>query len=91
MTIDEFYQESEKRQRSAELDFGVWWRRKAAWPTYRVTYVEDTGEVYASGSDGSFEILGIIEGGRGAAERVLEGWADQCGPQDSLDWVIQRL
>jgi hypothetical protein len=37
----------EARKLSLELDFGVWWTHGRSWPKYRVSLVEDTGELIA--------------------------------------------
>lgn len=99
-TKETFYDTSEiglKRMRSRELDFGVWW-----WdgqPTlsnqYRVTWIADTGEVYASRFDYAvqgerYRVLGTIPTEE-EVERVLQGWAEECGKPESLRWVESRV
>jgi hypothetical protein len=44
-SLDLFYELDERRRRSPELDFGVWWR----WGNdhYRLTWVDATGELIA--------------------------------------------
>jgi hypothetical protein len=44
-SVEAFYQADERRRRSPELDFGVWWR--AAGVVYRLTWVDATGELIA--------------------------------------------
>lgn len=41
-----FYAADERRRLSPEVDFGVWWRGPAA-SVFRLTWVEETGEVIA--------------------------------------------
>lgn len=64
-TIKDFYAEDERRAHSPELDFGVHWREggSTAWSeTYRVSYVEATGELYAfSNVRGEVELLATLE------------------------------
>lgn len=45
-SIDLFYDLDERRRRSREIDYGVWWR----WhdELYRVSWVEATGELIAA-------------------------------------------
>jgi hypothetical protein len=90
-TLEAFYSADERRRRSGELDFGVWWRDGSTWPTYRVSWIEATGELYAIAQAGSrrVEVLGHF-GARGAVEAGLRGWANQCGGPNSLAWVRRR-
>jgi hypothetical protein len=44
-TVEAFYTADERRRRSPELDYGVWWRRRGV--VYRLTWVEATGELIA--------------------------------------------
>ena len=97
--IEAFYSEDERRRRSGECDYGVWWRGDVSIPTYRISYVQATGEVYAiqltSGYDAA-EVLAVIAPDEGdiyyrTLDRILEGWPDQCGEIGSLSWVRERL
>lgn len=44
-SVEAFYRADERRRRSREYDYGVWWRKGAT--TYRITWVVDTGELIA--------------------------------------------
>jgi hypothetical protein len=44
-SVEAFYAGDGRRRPSAELDFGVWWRWRGI--VYRLTWVEDTGELIA--------------------------------------------
>ena len=45
--VDEFYSDNSARRRSPEADYGVHWKLDG-WPnSWRVSYVRDTGEIYA--------------------------------------------
>jgi len=44
--LETFYTVDPKRRLSPEYDFGVWWK-DSAFGTWRVSWVADTGEVYA--------------------------------------------
>lgn len=90
MNREEFYK-NETRKKSRELDFGVWWRDGRDWPTYRVTWVADTGEVVAvNNNTEDYQILGKIRTEE-LVEEQLKGWAEICGNRDSLDWVRRQL
>lgn len=88
-TKSEFYKD-QLREKSRELDFGVWWRDGANYPTYRVSWIENTGEIYAIDPDDKIEILGIIPNEK-RTEEVLIGWANMCGLMNSLQWVRNRI
>jgi len=96
LSKDQFYKDpvlGEARRRSPELDFGVWWREAWAVPTYRISWVEDTGEVIAvenrnDQAGDRYEIIGKTEPkNREAIENKLKGWAEKCGGLHSLSWV----
>jgi hypothetical protein len=92
--IEAFYSADERRRFSGETDYGVMWADGDGygWPTYRVSWVETTGEFYAvrlaDEFAGHVELLGKVEG-RQNAERALKGWAE-VQPM-TLDWVRRRL
>jgi hypothetical protein len=61
--IAAFYAMDERRERSGEMDFGVWWsdRERSGPPNHRVSVVADMGEVYAINmTDGTVELIGTI-------------------------------
>jgi hypothetical protein len=89
MDKKEFYKDK-KRERSPELDFGVWWRDGKVWPTYRVTWIENTGEIYTE-CGGDIEILGVLMVSRKEIEKILKGWAKACGELYSLDWLRKKI
>jgi hypothetical protein len=65
------------------------------WPTSRVTWIENTGEVYAiplsnDVTEQKIEILGIVPTEE-KIEEYLKGWADKCTGMNSLDWVRNIL
>jgi hypothetical protein len=108
-----FYAADERRRRSGELDFGVWWRRNGL--VFRVTWVEATGELIAvqlsgprveallepgsvrpagfmviGGDPDNLTVIGTVRE-RAVVERLLDGWAEMCGEQESLGWVLDRV
>lgn len=54
------------------------------------TAPEYAGMAIIGGDPGGVYVLGTIAG-REAIERILEGWAEICGHDDSLVWVRGRL
>ena len=104
-TLDDYYAGDLRRRCSPEADYGVHWRL-TPWDYYwRVSYVRDTGEVYAvhQGSTiGPVFVLAIVkpdpvpDGDRrllyyATLDAILDGWPEQCGRPDSLRWVRDRL
>jgi DNA-directed RNA polymerase subunit RPC12/RpoP len=93
--VEAFYAELPDidRRFSIEVDFGVWWTKpNEVWPHYRLSWVENTGElieVELRGKDASICVLAVIQG-RAAIEHVLYGWAQRCAPE-GLRWVYRRL
>jgi len=93
-----FYSGREDRERSRELDFGVWWNETGLAGVVRrgvrVTYVATTGEVIAVYPTGTHSILAVLPvedpDDFTLVERLLDGWADICGAANSLDWVRDR-
>lgn len=94
--IEAFYAERDARRRSGEVDFGVMWCQETErWPTYRVSWIEETGEFYAirlasapGRPKGGVELLGTVVS-RAGADAALAGWAHQ--EPMMLDWVRNRL
>jgi hypothetical protein len=116
-SVEAFYAADERRRRSPELDFGVWWRHRGV--VYRLSWVEATGElivvqlspprvepfafpingegvvgglgtIVVGGDPETVTIIGRVNG-REVVERLLDGWADWCGEQESLAWVLDRV
>ncbi len=60
-SLEAFYAADERRRRSGEADYGVWWTDVWSLPCWRVSYIQATGEVYAvEGSGGRVEVLGVV-------------------------------
>jgi len=97
-SLEAFYAADERRRRSEEADYGVWWveRGDQRWPTWRVSYIKATGEVYALelGQTGRVKLLGAYPPDEGdiyyrSLDQVLVGWAE--APRRYLSWVVERL
>ena len=101
--LEHFYSANPARRSSPEADYGVHWRL-AGWPgSWRVSYVRDTGEVYALGlgpGSGPLLLLGAFpidpDAGPGDVyyhgfDRLLKGWPDHCGPTNGLAWLIRKI
>ena len=96
-TLQAFYDADPRRRRSPEADYGAHWRQHP-WPgTWRVSYVRDTGEVYALHQDqGPLLILSWVapdpqEIYYATLDLILDGWPAVCGQRNSLDWVKESL
>lgn len=79
--------------RSGETDYGVWWwdGTPAQGEPSRVSWVHDTGDVYAIRQrSGVVRLLGTIPTAE-QTERALDGWADVCGTTASMEWVRTRM
>lgn len=90
-TIGEYYADDPDRERSGEVDYGVQWvEARTTWPNYRVSWIENTGEIYAVKltDHTPVEILGWAAS-RDEAERLLDGWAEQF--PNTLAWARARL
>ncbi len=77
--------EKPQRKFSGELDFGVHWEmamKRKGFPTWRVSWIEKTGELYAVRLDtlDEFFILGKYPT-REEVENAMSGWADMSSPK----------
>jgi hypothetical protein len=71
-----------ERKRSGEHDYGAWWTldgNPRAWPHWRVSWIEDTGELYAVCEDGvhpdKFILIAVIATEK-EVECALANWTD---------------
>lgn len=100
-SLQAFYSEDPRRERSGEADYGVHWRSDQGWasPRWRVSYIQATGEVYALelGGRSRVEVLGIVPPDDvpvgqvyyRTLDKLLEGWSDEGNRP--LSWVRGRL
>ena len=86
-TVDAFYADAE-RQRSGEIEFGNFWRDEAGGDWHRVSWIKNTGELYAKNEQASVrdipeqvEALAVIPKERDVKRllRNFEEWA--FGPE----------
>jgi len=66
------------RALSREWDFGVWWRVPGCRWTWRVSWIEDTGELYArelAPASDRFVLLAVLPA-REDAEAAMAGWEE---------------
>jgi hypothetical protein len=83
--VEAFYRFEPRAERSGESDYGVWWRDDDG-GVWRVSYVHDTGHVYAvrlGGVRSDFLRLG-------AEEVVLVSAGDEVGPVVILGRIAPR-
>lgn len=103
-TIGAYYAADDRRLRSEEADYGVHWRLDGWRDRWRVSYVRDTGEIYAvyNAGAGPVILLGHVPPDPVAdndyrsvyyatLERILDGWAARCTTPNGLVWVRDRL
>jgi hypothetical protein len=96
LTLQEFYAADPQRAHSREVGYGSLWREFAPVPTYRLGWVQRTGELYAvelTEADerrDPVEVLGVLWS-RSEVEACLAGWPERCGGQRSLLWARDRI
>ncbi len=96
LTLQEFYASDPRRAHSHKVGYGSLWREFAPVPTYRLAWVEITGELYAmelSEADerkDPVEVLGVLWSWP-QVEACLAGWPERCGDQRSLLWARERV
>ena len=103
--LEAYYAADERRRRSEEADYGVYWRLHGWEYRWRVSYVRHTGEIYAvpeGAMIGPVFMLSRVPshpvGGLGrdslfyrTLDDILSGWAEYCSRQDGLGWVGDGL
>lgn len=103
-SLEAMYEDSEQREHSPEVDYGVWWRprRRLDLTVWRGSWIEATGEFYIVDQRRPFThsfdrdvppavlILGTVHG-RDRVENLLDGWADRCGEVGSLEWLMGKF
>jgi len=90
--LEAFYAER-GGERSPEKDFGVWWYRPDSQVPYRVSWVGETGDLYAKRWDDEITLLGRFKN-EDEVDETLAGWAHMCGAStamNSMDWLLARL
>lgn len=102
-SIDAFYDDRPERRHSGEADFGLHWHvhRRSRFPSWRVSYIQATGEIYAAQLLGScpVRVLGVVpsdpveehEVYYRTLDKILDGWADLDVSGFDLAWVERRL
>ena len=97
--LEAFYEEEPRRRWSREMDFGVHWHQPP-WPhPWRVSYLRETGEVYAVHQDdllGPVLVLGVVPPDNDALfyrtlEKALDGWTVVAHLGARLRWIRNRL
>jgi hypothetical protein len=95
LSLGAFYSSDPARRSSRERDVGLFWRSRGG-PSFRAAWVRDTCELY---------LFQHALGGRGGGsvhllqprldepelDRRLAGWADVCGREGSLEWLLARI
>jgi hypothetical protein len=88
----------EERKHSGEIDYGVWWhmRYSPRGPFYKVSFIFDTGEVYAVNLNDMdhYNVLawtlnvGDSKETRQEIEELMDGWLDM---ENDLDALIEKI
>jgi hypothetical protein len=95
LSLGAFYASDPVRRHSRERDFGLFWRSRHGL-TYRAAWVRDTGELYlfqhalGARGGGSVHLLAPTLD-EPELEYRLTGWADVCGRDGSLEWLLSRM
>ena len=96
LTLQEFYALDPQRAGSREVKYGTFWRKYSPVPTYRLSWVERTGEVYAvqlcepDEREDPVVVLGVLWD-ESQVDACLAGWSRHCGGQRSLLWAEGRV
>ena len=104
-TIEEFFDARPERRGSPQADYGTGWTENGQErPPWRVSWLEETGEVFAvrlaDSPAGPVRLLAIVRPdpvlpGRRKPNRtldaLLDGWADHAVSGGDLAWVTWRL
>lgn len=110
-SLQEFYDQNPARRHSEEVDYGCHWTlidcppHFGLAPRWRVSYVRNTGEVYAvrlSRQDEPLYVLAIVPPDEvddrefrelyyATLEGILDGWAERCAKPNSLPWAVITL
>lgn len=102
-TMEAFWLDDIRRWRSMESDYGVHWHDGLRrWPTWRVSHLQDTGELIAvcqrSGL-GPVRLIAVVpsdpvepgEAWYRTLEAILDGYADPAVTNHDLAWFARRL
>ena len=95
LSLGAFYASDPARRGSRERDVGLFWRSRNG-PSFRAAWVRDTGELYlfqhalGGRGGGSVHLLRPVMD-EPEMDRRLAGWADVCGREGSLEWLLARV
>ena len=98
-SLRQFYAGRPDRAGSLESDYGVMWQWGVAqWPRWSVSYIRDTGELYAirQTPPQPVDVLAVIPPDPGevyyrTVEAVLDGYADPDRSGHQIGWLIDVL
>jgi hypothetical protein len=87
--------ENPDRKSSREVDFGAWWTlhgQENEFPRWRVSWIVNTGELYAVQHQTKRFILLGISASQKEVEAAMDGWADPESPiYHNLTALAERL
>jgi len=90
-----FHDEDARRRTSTELDLGATWRWAGSNDAWRLSWIEQTGELYlcrADAYDGSctdVSVLAVLTDAC-AVDELLDGWRERRTDPDGLAWLMGR-
>ena len=91
-----FVADDPRRGTCDEVDLGATWRVAGSNDAWRLTWLRDTGELYACRADGydgsctDVHVLAVVER-EADLDAMLDGWRDLRFDPDGLSWVIGRV
>ena len=91
----EFHNDDVRRRTSADVDLGATWRWAGSNDAGRLSWIEQTGELYlcrADGYDGSGTDVSVLAcvPDQATVEAVLDGWREFRTDPDGLSWLMGR-
>lgn len=103
--IEDFYNDNPARRPSRECDYGLWTDPARHRDSFRISYVQATGEVYAARlaqpDHGPIQLLGLVlpdpsphplrSNFHITLDRILDGWTNASVRHQGPQWVKDRL
>lgn len=92
----DFLAEQPARRRSDEVDLGATWRAAGSVDTWRLAWLQDTGELYLCRNDSlvglctSVHLLAVLAH-EADVDDLLTGWRAARDGEDGLRWLQDRL
>ena len=91
-----FMAEDARRRTSDQLDLGATWREAGSNDAWRLSWLRETGELYACRSDGydgscsDVQLLMVVPR-EAELDALLDGWREARTDPDGLAWLLGRV